>query len=88
MAKHDDSARQERRERPADEYSRDLERDNRRDAEGSGVEQMARGESGPAAPLPDDGAGKEHRQHARKGQAESPREQTLNQPERKREGHH
>ena len=27
-------------------------------------------------------------QHARKGQAQSPRELNLNQPERKREGHH
>jgi hypothetical protein len=27
-------------------------------------------------------------QHARKGQAESPRELTQNQPEKKREGHH
>ena len=29
-----------------------------------------------------------HGQHARKGQAESPRELNLNQPEKKREGHH
>jgi len=29
----------------------------------------------------------QHGQHARKGQAESPRELNLNQPERKREGH-
>ena len=27
-------------------------------------------------------------QHARKGQAQSPRELNLNQPEKKREGHH
>ena len=27
-------------------------------------------------------------QHARKGQAQSPRELNLNQPERKKEGHH
>ena len=30
----------------------------------------------------------ERDQHARKGQAESPRELNLNQPEKKREGHH
>lgn len=29
-----------------------------------------------------------HGQHARKGQAESPRELNINQPEKKREGHH
>jgi hypothetical protein len=30
----------------------------------------------------------QHDQHARKGQAQSPRELNLNQPEKKREGHH
>jgi hypothetical protein len=89
VAKHDDNARQERRERPADDYTDDLERANRRDAEGSAVEELARGQ-GVAAPMPEPNAGaaKDHTQHARKGQAESPRELTLNQPEKKREGHH
>ena len=30
---------------------------------------------------------RQHDQHARKGQAQSPRELNLNQPEKKREGH-
>ena len=87
MAKHDDNARQERRERPADGYSADLERDNRRDTEGSAVEELARGQGGTPAMPPGAAAEREHTQHSRKGQAESPRELTLNQPERKREGH-
>jgi hypothetical protein len=34
-----------------------------------------------------DNAERQRGQHSRKGQAESPRELNLNQPERKREGH-
>jgi hypothetical protein len=36
--------------------------------------------------IPSD-ADRQHDQHARKGQAQSPRELNLNQPEKKREGH-
>jgi hypothetical protein len=73
---------------PADEFTADLERDSvgRQSSSMDGLVQDD------AVPLP--GPTEEqyvadpeaHRQHSRKGHAESPREETLNQPEHKK--HH
>jgi hypothetical protein len=71
---------------PADEFTADLERDSA-GRQSSSMEGLV---SDDAAPLP--GPVEEeyvadpepHRQHSRKGQAESPREATLNQPEHKK----
>ncbi len=73
---------------PADEFTADLERDSV-ERRSSSMEGLVRDD---AAPLP--GPVEEeyvsdpepHRQHSRKGQAESPREATLNQPEHKKHG--
>jgi len=79
-----------------DDFDKDLERDNRRDsggaAGGSTMSDLANGGQGGDASAPmsatDDRTDQgEYAQHARRGQAESPREETLNQPERHREGH-
>lgn len=71
---------------PADEFTRDLGPDST-GRRSSSMEGLVRDD---AAPLP--GPVKEpyvadpepHRQHSRKGQAESPRERALNQPELKK----
>lgn len=71
---------------PADEFTADLEHDST-GRQSSSMEGLVRDD---AAPLP--GPVEEdyvqdpepHRQHSRKGQAESPREATLNQPEHKK----
>jgi hypothetical protein len=79
--------------RPADEYDEDLERDNQRRGTGSTMADLAnadRAGGNPELPLSASSAGTdqgEFPQHARRGQAQSPVEDTLNQPERKREGH-
>ncbi len=71
---------------PADEFTADLERDSA-GRRSSSMDDLVRDEAEPlpgpieepyvADPEP-------HRQHSRKGQAESPREATLNQPEHKK----
>jgi len=76
-----------------DEFDQDLERDNRRDSTGSTMADLAnQGADAGNAPGPLSATGPEtdqgeFPQHARRGQAQSPVEDTLNQPERKREGH-
>jgi hypothetical protein len=95
-ARHGSAAGDERdaKARPSDEYDRDLERDNRRDAgEGGTMADLANpGASAPQVSAPVNSSGGrtdqgEFPQHARRGQAESPVEETLNQPEHHREGH-
>ena len=93
--KHGSAARDadDAQARPADEYDEDLQRDNRRDSGGSTMADLANpgeGAGHAGAPLSAPGARTdqgEFPQHARRGQAQSPVEDTLNQPERKREGH-
>ena len=95
-AKHGTAARGEddAQQRPADEYDEDLARDNHRHASGSTMSDLAHpgADAGLASgPLNASGAGTdqgEFPQHARRGQAQSPVEDTLNQPEPRREGHH
>jgi hypothetical protein len=75
---------------PDDEFTADLHRDSK-GQQSSSMEQLVEDD---AAPLP--GPVEEqfvadpepHRQHSRKGQAESPRELTLNQPEHKKHTKH
>lgn len=83
----------ERDDHPADEYEQDLERANRREKEGSSMadlpDEIAGGPYG-AAPTtqPHVEDGEEHRQHARRGQAESPVEMNhYDPPKKKKEGH-
>lgn len=72
-----------------DEYDADLARDNHRGREGDGMRAMANdtraGMAGAAGIQGDFGEG--GRQHARKGQAESPAERTHNEPRHKVQGH-
>ena len=76
-----------------DDYDMDLERDNQRRSDGSTMADLAnRGEtdgdaSAPMSATSEDTDRGEFPQHARRGQAQSPVEDTLNQPEHKREGH-
>ena len=87
-------ARQERDDRDAgtarDEFDEDLARDSRQETEGRTMEQLAHPGEDAGAPhvtnrvAPD----VETRQHSRKGQAQSPVEDTLNQPPKHKEGHH
>ena len=87
------AATQDARANAGDDFDRDLERDNHHDAGAHTMADLAnRGaEAGHAeGPLNASGARTdqgEFPQHARRGQAESPVEETLNQPERTREGH-
>ena len=94
-AKHGSAARGEddARQHPADQYDDDLARDNQRHSGGSTMGDLAHpganaghapGPLNAAAPGTDQG---EFPQHARRGQAQSPVEETPNQPEPKREGH-
>ena len=73
-----------------DEFDKDLERDNQRRTQESGMSDFAepRVDAGSGVTQPAVHGGEEHRQHARQGQAQSPRELNLNQPEKKKEGHH
>jgi hypothetical protein len=95
-ARHGSAARdpEDIQQRPPDQYDEDLARDNRRHSGGSTMGDLAHpgadaglasGPSNATGPGTDQG---EFPQHARRGQAESPVEETLNQPEHKREGHH
>lgn len=84
------SERDERAE--GDAFDRDLEHDNRRDKAGSTMGDLhdaARGGGRASAPasLPHVEEGEEHRQHSRKGQAESPVELNHNEQPKKKEGH-
>jgi len=77
-----------------DAYDRDLERDNLRDRGGSTMGELVDpttrgGASGAGTPasLPHVEGGEEHRQHSRKGQAQSPVELTHNEQPKRKEGH-
>lgn len=74
---------------PDDEFTADLHRDSK-DQESSTMEGLVREDAEPLRDVPVEeehlADPEPHRQHARKGQAESPREATLNQPEHKRQG--
>lgn len=84
--------RNDRMDDGEDAYERDLERDNQRGREGSSMaglpDAMAGGPAGESpTTLPHvDGMGEGRGQHARKGQAESPVEDTHYEPPKKREG--
>jgi hypothetical protein len=78
--------------RPDDQYDEDLHRDNQRGAGGSTMADLAHpggagDATGPMSATAGRTDGGEFPQHDRKGQAQSPVEETPNQPERKREGH-
>ena len=90
MGERDDRTEEEAR---SDSFDRDLERDNKR---GKGESSMAdlpdRLAGGPAGESPTtlphvEGMNEDRGQHSRKGQAESPAEQTHYEPPKKREGH-
>jgi hypothetical protein len=71
---------------PADEFTADLERDSV-GRQSSSMEGLVRDDAAPlATPTEEEFVAdpEPHRQHSRKGQAESPREATLNQPEHKK----
>ena len=76
---------------PDDEFTADLEHDSR-DRRSSSMEDLVREDAQlpPGEPIEEEYIAdpESHRQHARKGQAESPREATLNQPEPKRHDKH
>ena len=77
-------------DRMRDSFDLDLERDNQRGAEGSRMadlpDAMAGGESSTTLPHVE-GMNEGRGQHARKGQAESPVEDTHYEPPKKKEGH-
>lgn len=92
----DDDDRQRGRADLPDQYDEDLKRDNRRGREGEGMSDLARETRSGAAGFADrdrpegmDDLDDRHgwRSHARQGQAESPAEQTHNEPPPRREGH-
>lgn len=68
-----------------DEYERDLERDNRRQA--GTAEPGDDGDRNPAAEQFESAGGTYNDQKDRTGQAQSPRELNLNQPPKQKEGH-
>lgn len=71
---------------PADEFTDDLARDSA-GVQSSSMEGLVRDDAARLAePLEQThlSDSEPHRQHSRKGQAESPRETTLNQPEHKK----
>ena len=74
---------------PEDEFTADLERDSK-ERTSSTMDDLVRDDATPLPGVPDEeeyiADPEPRRQHSRKGQAESPREETLNQPEHKR--HH
>ena len=73
-----------------DNYDRDLDRDNRRQAEGlTDVEPRGGAEPGITESRRQlrEGMGTEHLQKDRKGQAQSPAELNPNQPPKRKEGH-
>ncbi len=87
------SAEQDARASAGDDFDKDLERDNHRHGVRSTMSDPAGNDSAASdAGTPASATGSrtdqgEFPQHARKGQAQSPVEETLNQPEPKREGH-
>jgi hypothetical protein len=75
---------------PADEFTADLERDSA-GRQSSSMDGLVKEDAAPlSVPAEEEYLAdpEPHRQHSRKGQAESPREVTLNQPERKRHTKH
>ena len=71
-----------------DEYERDLERDNRRQAgTADDADDGDRDDRNVAAEQFEAAGGTYNDQKDRKGQAQSPRELNLNQPPRQKEGH-
>jgi hypothetical protein len=75
--------------KPPDEFAADLERDSK-SRHSSSMEELVRedAELPPGEPVEEEYIAnpEAHQQHSRKGQAESPREATLNQPEHKKHG--
>jgi hypothetical protein len=75
---------------PPDEFTTDLERDSA-GRQSSSMEGLVEEDAAPLT-TPDEeqylADPEAHRQHSRKGQAESPREATLNQPEHKKHTKH
>jgi hypothetical protein len=75
---------------PADEFTADLERDSA-GHRSSSMEDLVQDIGAPLATPTEEqyvADPEAHRQHSRKGQAESPRELTLNQPEHKKHRDH
>jgi hypothetical protein len=71
---------------PADEFTVDLEHDSA-GRQSSSMEGLVREDAEPLRTPVEEAYVSDpepHRQHSRKGQAESPREETLNQPEHKK----
>ena len=68
-----------------DEYERDLERDNRRQA--GTTDDADDADRNPAAEQFEAAGGTYNDQKDRKGQAQSPRELTPNEPPKQKEGH-
>ncbi len=72
-----------------DEFDADLEKDSK-ERTSSSMEGLVRDEAEPLRNVPDEeqyvADPEAHHQHSRKGQAESPAEATLNQPEHKKHG--
>jgi hypothetical protein len=71
-----------------DEFAADLERDSK-GRHSSSMDELVREDAEPLRePVEEEYVAdpEAHHQHSRKGQAESPREQTLNQPEHKKHG--
>ena len=88
-----DATSNRKNDRTRDSFDRDLERDNQRGAGGSRMadlpDAMAGGPAGesPTTQPHVEGMGEGRGQHSRKGQAESPVEETHNEPPKKKEGH-
>jgi hypothetical protein len=77
-------------ELPADEFTADLERDSV-GRQASSMENLVSEDAEPVPPPVEEeylADPEPHRQHSRKGQAESPRELTLNQPEHRKHTKH
>ena len=75
---------------PADAFTADLEHDSK-GRRSSSMEDLVRDDALPlSTPVEEQFVAdpEPHRQHGRKGQAESPREATLNQPEHKKHSAH
>lgn len=82
-------AHQHDKQHHPDEFDADLERDSK-DKASSSMEELVHDEGELLRNVPDEeqyvANPEPHHQHSRKGQAESPAEATLNQPEHKKHG--
>lgn len=82
------AAQQNARAESGDAFDHDLERDNQRDNQrDSAASTMSDLADGPVDPTGSRTAQGELPQHARRGQARSPVEETPDQPERSHDGH-